>query len=57
MITRASEIFHDIVGKSKLEKGIGFLNIPDDLDLLEGYFNNIMIHGFGKFFPEIFISH
>lgn len=59
MCSRVRELLGELVGKSKGEKGVGFLRtgpkVPDANVLLEQYFDAVMVFGFYRFYPEIFI--
>lgn len=54
MYSRACTVFWSLVGKSKAQKGIGNLEPGDVKTLLCSYFDEVMVYGFNRFFPEIF---
>lgn len=56
MRTRAGEVFGELVGKSRADKGIGVLLKCDTSELMDKYFDSVLVFGFDKFFPEIFLD-
>lgn len=56
MFERVRHLLKSLVGKSKADKGIGSLRDENIEPMLEEYFDMVMVYGWDKFFPEIFIK-